>query len=98
MRASIVKGDVQVAELVWVGGRYTGKGRIRAVKGFEEDAQLIRGTITDRAQLRMVRFTTPRGDTPGWRGFDGWINGLALVLPSIGYDFGEVEWPPETTV
>ena len=95
-RILITRDGVPVAEVEWTGTRASGTAAIRKVN--EDDAETIknlRRAIADRRDLARVRFTTARGSVPGWRGFDGYLAGLLVVLPALGLDAGPVAWPDQ---
>jgi len=91
----IERDGISLAKMLWNGGRYSGSGRVIAIDGHRAEAKQIRDAISARDDLRRVRFDTPRGDTPGWRGFDGNLNALIYVVPTLGFEIGLVEWPPD---
>lgn len=98
-RIEIHRRGVPVAIATWTGTRAAGEAQIRAAgDGQEEAVRQLNRAIADRRDLRRVRFVTDRASVTGWRGFDGFLAGLTVVLPVLGMDVGAIDWPdqPET--
>lgn len=78
------------------GGELTASGTVKkSGNGTTRDMKVIRDAILKFGRLTKVLTYTTKGHVPVWKGFWGWIAGLRIVLPSIGYeiDAENIEWP-----
>jgi len=86
-----------VAEVTFTGGgALTATGQVKKIKqGTNDDAKIIRDAILKYKTFSGEMVYTPSGHVAMWRGFWGWIGGLRLVLPTIGYEMiaAKIEWP-----
>jgi len=87
-----------VAEVRFSGNSaFTSTGKIEKVNsGDLQDVKILRDAIVKYKTFSTVQTYVPGlGHVAFWRGFWGWINGLRLILPSIGYEMiaADIEWP-----
>ena len=95
-RIELRRGDEPSVEVEWTGTRATGEATLRRLDDEDDDTiRDLRRAIADRRDLARVRFTTPRGSVPGWRGFDGYLAALTVTVPALGLDVWAVEWPDQ---
>ena len=77
-------------------GALTATGRVdKAGYGTNQDVKIIRDAILKFKNFSGENVYTPKGHVAMWRGFWGWLGGLRLVIPTIGYEIvtDQIEWP-----
>jgi hypothetical protein len=86
-----------VADVNFAGsGPLTATGKVdKTGDGTNEDVKILRDAILKFKNFSGAMVYTPRGHVQTWRGFWGWLGGLRLVLPTVGYemDTAGIEWP-----
>ncbi len=86
-----------VAEVSFVGGGpLTATGKIDKLNnGTNTDIKIIRDAILKYKSFSGELVYTPSGHVAIWRGFWGWMGGLRLILPTVGYEMitGDIDWP-----
>lgn len=97
MKIPITRSGELVAEVVFSGGGpLTATGAVSKIgKGTNRDVKIIRDAILKFKTFSTDHVYTPKGHVQIWRGFWGWLCGLRLVLPSIGYRIknARIDWP-----
>ena len=92
-----VESGRSVADVVFKGGgALTATGIFTKVNdGTNQDLKNIRDAILKTKNYHVELVYTPNGHVATWRGFWGWVGGLKLILPTIGYEMvsDEIEWP-----
>jgi len=91
----LVRGGALIVRVDWSGPAVGGVPRVRAVgRDNLGAAATVRAAIADRQDLARVRFLTAAGrEVTGWRGFDGWVQALALTVAPLGLGLGAIERP-----
>lgn len=83
---------VVVAHGLWDGELYVGSARIAAVTGHERTADQLQSMILERDDLKELRFRS-EGDAftvTGWRGYEGFVGALRLVVPAMALHVGHI--------
>ena len=82
-----------IAELVWDGTLYTGKGQFVQVAATDAQIRALRGMVTLYGDLRRARFRSvgDRAYVSGWHGLEGTVGALRLVLPAVGLAVGQFD-------
>lgn len=86
-----------VADVLFTGGGpLTATGKIeKAGDGKSDDLKIIRDAVLKYKTFSGELVYSPSGHVAMWRGFWGWLGGLRLILPTIGYEMitAKIEWP-----
>jgi len=87
----------RIAEVTFNGGGpLTATAKISKIEaGTNEELKILRDAVLKFKNFSGNQVYTSQGHVPIWRGFWGWIGGLRLVLPSIGFemDSAGIDWP-----
>lgn len=83
---------VEVARVVWDGELYQGSARVDAIVGHEKVAANLRAMILERDDLKELRFRSEGTEywIRGWRGYEGVVGALRILLPSLGLRIGHI--------
>lgn len=77
---------------LWEGELYHGEFTIIAYPGLEENATNVIGMIEKRTDINDVKYHSEGDDNlaNGWHTYEGFICGLRIVLPSLGFSIGHI--------
>jgi len=79
-----------VAEILFTSDDIDATGLVKKTSdGTKKDVETIKGTVEKYASMSKVSVYTDQGYTRIWSGFAGWMSGLSIVLPPIGYRIGK---------
>jgi len=78
------------------GGELTATGHIVKIDdGTNDDLKKIRDSILKYKNFSLEQVYSPKGHVAMFRGFWGWLCGIRLILPVIGYEMvaEDIDWP-----
>ncbi|MCP4568945.1 MAG: hypothetical protein GY841_15325 [FCB group bacterium] len=87
----------KVADVTFKGGGELGATGhvVKTGEGTNNDVKIIRDAILKYKNFSLEQVYTPKGHVAIWRGFWGWLCGIRLILPTIGYEMvtADIDWP-----